>query len=146
MQYRVYTILHKMYYGMNVLTPPDLYSHFQHWRSSFAPAAVAFAAATAGSSNPRDLPNMVREIRDWASPKFWFHASESLQWLLPWGGQEEDVNHELGGHHEGAVRAETLGHQAWPGRFIWNNGQFDQNNVLCCGRILTVTTTWRTWQ
>ena len=60
-----------------------------------------------------------------------FHASESLQWLVPWGGQEEDVHHELGGHHEGAVRAETLGHQAWPGRFIWNNGQFDQKNMLC---------------
>ena len=29
-------------------------------RSSFAPAAVAFAAATAGSSNPRDLPSGVR--------------------------------------------------------------------------------------
>ena len=37
----------------------------KHWRSSFAPAAVAFAAATAGSSNPRDLPNMVRKIKDW---------------------------------------------------------------------------------
>ena len=30
------------------------------FRSSFAPAAVAFAAATAGSSNPRD-PTSVRK-------------------------------------------------------------------------------------
>lgn len=88
-------------------------------RSSFAPAAVAFAAATAGSSNPRDLPSGVRNNNNTGHlckrMVLLLYFPENLLGLVPRGGQAQDVHHELGCDHEGAVSAETLGHQARPG-------------------------------
>ena len=43
---------------------------------------------------------------------------ENLLGLVPRGGQAQDVHHELGGDHEGAVSAETLGHQARTGEAL----------------------------